>query len=128
MNLFKEALVQKLRFKTIRGNISTEELYDIPLTSKNGFSLNDIAKDIYLELKQEVEIDFVGGTTPENSEGNLKLEILKEIIKDKKEAIERKEQEASSKTHNQFIDALIAEKKNESLKSMSIEELIALRK
>jgi len=128
MNLFKEALVQKLRFKTIRGNISTEELWDIPLTSKNGFSLNDIAKDIYLELKQEVEIDFVGGTTSENSEGNLKLEILKEIIKDKKEAIERKEQEASSKTHNQFIDALIAEKKNESLKSMSIEELIALRK
>ena len=50
MNLFKEALVQKLRFKTIRGNISTEELWDIPLTSKNGFSLNDIAKDIYLEL------------------------------------------------------------------------------
>ena len=128
MNLFKEALMQKLRFKTIRGNISTEELWDIPLTSKNGFSLNDIAKDIYLELKQEVEIDFVGGTTSENSEGNLKLEILKEIIKDKKEAIERKEQEASSKTHNQFIDALIAEKKNESLKSMSIEELIALRK
>lgn len=128
MNLFKEALAQKLRFKTIRGNISTEELWDIPLTSKNGFSLNDIAKDIYLELKQEVEIDFVGGTTSENSEGNLKLEILKEIIKDKKEAIERKEQEASSKTHNQFIDALIAEKKNESLKSMSIEELIALRK
>lgn len=128
MNLFKEALVQKLRFKTIRGNISTEELWDIPLISKNGFSLNDIAKDIYLELKQEVEIDFVGGTTSENSEGNLKLEILKEIIKDKKEAIERKEQEASAKTHNQFIDALIAEKKNESLKSMSIEELIALRK
>ena len=128
MNLFKEALAQKLRFKTIRGNILTEELWDIPLTSKNGFSLNDIAKDIYLELKQEVEIDFVGGTTSKNSEGNLKLEILKEIIKDKKEAIERKEQEASSKTHNQFIDALIAEKKNESLKSMSIEELIALRK
>lgn len=128
MNLFKEALVQKLRFKTIRGNISTEELWDIPLTSKNGFSLNDIAKDIYLELKQEVEIDFVGGTTSENSEGNLKLEILKEIIKDKKEIIERKEQEASSKTHNQFIDNLIAEKQNESMKAMSIEELKALKK
>ena len=128
MNLFKEALVQKLRFKTIRGNISTEELWDIPLTSKNGFSLNDIAKDIYLELKQEVEIDFVGGTTSENSEGNLKLEILKEIIKDKKELIERQEQEASSKTHNQFIDSLIAEKQNESMKAMSIEELKALKK
>lgn len=128
MNLFKEALAQKLRFKTIRGNISTEELWDIPLTSKNGFSLNDIAKDIYLELKQEVEIDFVGGTTSENSEGNLKLEILKEIIKDKKEAIERNEQEASSKTHNQFIDSLIAEKQNESMKAMSIEELKALKK
>ena len=128
MNLFKEALAQKLRFKTIRGNISTEELWDIPLTSKNGFSLNDIAKDIYLELKQEVEIDFVGGTTSENSEGNLKLEIVKEIIKDKKEIIERKEQEASSKTHNQFIDSLIAEKQNESMKAMSIEELKALKK
>ena len=128
MNLFKEALAQKLRFKTIRGNISTEELWDIPLTSKNGFSLNDIAKDIYLELKQEVEIDFVGGTTSENSEGNLKLEILKEIIKDKKELIERQEQEASSKAHNQFIDSLIAEKQNENMKAMSIEELKALKK
>ena len=128
MNLFKEALAQKLRFKTIRGNISIEELWDIPLTSKNGFSLNDIAKDIYLELKQEVEIDFVGGATSENSEGNLKLEIVKEIIKDKKEAIERNEQEASSKTHNQFIDSLIAEKQNESMKAMSIEELKALKK
>lgn len=128
MNMFKEASKLKLRFNTVRGLVSIEDLWEMPLISKNNFNLNEVAKSIYLELKQDIEIDFVGAISTENKLESLKLDIVKEIIKDKKEELQAKEQSMINKAHNENIDKLIADKKAEKMRDMTIEELEALRK
>ena len=127
MSIFKEAAKLKLRFKA-KGNMSVEDLFDLPLTSKDGVSLNDIAKEIYKNIKEDSGVDFVGEVVETDRIEELKLQIVKEIIKDKKDDIKRKEESEVKKSHNENIDKLIAAKEAEALSNLSIEDLKALRK
>ena len=127
MSIFKEAAKLKLRFKA-KGNMSVEDLFDLPLTSKDGVSLNDIAKEIYKNIKEDSGVDFVGEVIETDRIEELKLQIVKEIIKDKKDDINRKEESEVKKSHNENIDKLIAAKEAEALSNLSIEDLKALRK
>ena len=127
MSIFKEATKLKLRFKA-KGNMSVEDLFDLPLTSKDGVSLNDIAKEIYKNIKEDSGVDFVGEVVETDRIEELKLQIVKEIIKDKKDDIKRKEESEVKKSHNANIDKLIAAKEAEALSNLSIEDLKALRK
>lgn len=126
--MFKKAIKEKLRFKTVKGMIGVEDLFDLPLKSADKFNLNEIAKTIYSELKSESEIDFVGTSSTEDTTNNLKLEIVKEIIKDKKEEIESKEIDLANKTHNEKIDELIRKKKEAELENLDIETLMKMKK
>ena len=127
MSIFKEAAKLKLRFKA-KGNMSVEDLFDLTLTSKDGVSLNDIAKEIYKNIKEDSGVDFVGEVIETDRIEELKLQIVKEIIKDKKDDIKRKEESEVKKSHNANIDKLIAAKEAEALSNLSIEDLKALRK
>ena len=127
MSIFKEAAKLKLRFKA-KGNMSVEDLFDLPLTSKDGVSLNDIAKEIYKNIKEDSGVDFVGEVIETDRIEELKLQIVKEIIKDKKDDINTKEESEVKKSHNENIDKLIAAKEAEALSNLSIEDLKALRK
>ena len=127
MSIFKEAAKLKLRFKA-KGNMSVEDLFDLPLTSKDGVSLNDIAKEIYKNIKEDSGVDFVGEVIETDRIEELKLQIVKEIIKDKKDDINSKDESEVKKSHNANIDKLIAAKEAEALSNLSIEDLKALRK
>ena len=127
MSIFKEAAKLKLRFKA-KGNMSVEDLFDLPLTSKDGVSLNDIAKEIYKNIKEDSGVDFVGEVIETDRIEELKLQIVKEIIKDKKDDIKGQEESEVKKSHNENIDKLIAAKEAEALSNLSIEDLKALRK
>lgn len=126
--MFKKAVKEKLRFKTVKGMIGVEDLFDLPLKSADKFNLNEIAKTIYSELKSESEVDFVGTSSTEDTTNNLKLEIVKEIIKDKKEEVESKEISLANKTHNEKIDELIRKKKEAELENLDIETLMKMKK
>lgn len=128
MSIYKKGLEQKLRFKTVRGFVSIEDLFDIPLKSNDKFNLNDIAKEIYRIVQNEVDVDFVDEGKSVDLIEELKLDIIKDIIKDKKEKIQKVEDEAIRKSFNENIDKLIAEKEKEELKNLSTEELRALRR
>lgn len=126
--MFKKAVKEKLRFKTVKGMIGVEDLFDLPLKSADKFNLNEIAKTIYSELKSESEVDFVGTSSTEDTTNNLKLEVVKEIIKDKKEEVESKEISLANKTHNEKIDELIRKKKEAELENLDIETLMKMKK
>ena len=79
--LFENATREKVRFETSRGVISVEDVWDLPLQSKNGFDLDSIAKDVNRQLKASGEESFVKPTTAGDSVLELKLEIIKHIIK-----------------------------------------------
>lgn len=125
-NLFLEATRKKYRFQSERGELNVEQLWEIPLTSRNGFNLNAIAILVNNELKSLTEESFVETKSdPNRSILQGKLDVLKAII-----AIRQAESKAAA---DKFAaDALkkrlkdaIAAKEEEELLSGSVEDLRA---
>ena len=58
MNIFEMATRKKIRFNSPQGDLSTEDLWDLPLSSKvNGkANLDDIAKDLHRLLFGELPL------------------------------------------------------------------------
>lgn len=89
-NLFQLASRQKFRFQSIKGELTTEQLWDLPLTARGGFDLDSVAKQVNAELKAAGEESFVQkNSNPAKSKLEAKLEIIKYIISTKLEDAER---------------------------------------
>lgn len=122
MNLFEIATRKSYRFLSERGNLTTEDLWELPLTSNNYFDLDRIAKDINALLKRTEEESFVKRNVT-NQDLINKLEIVKHIIKvklDEEEAM--KIQMVNNQRKQLLVDAL-HNKKLEAINGMSEEEL-----
>lgn len=79
--MFEKASRLKIRFQSPKGELSVEDLWDLPLTSQTGkANLDDIAKDIHTLLKSSGEVSFVEKTAPQNETAQLGFEIVKHII------------------------------------------------
>ena len=110
MPLFENAVRNKFRFNSTKGSLTVEDLWDLPLTSTKGSSLDSIAKLINKDLKSEEEESFVNPSS--NSKAKLlqnKLDIVKRVIQVKQE-----ENEASRK---------LVEKRNQREKLLQIREM-----
>ena len=125
-NKFKEASRLKLRFSTPIGLLSTEDLWDLPLESKTKVNLDSIAILLNREIKDTKEESFISKSKV-NPVTELKLEIVKAIIEIKlKETSDKLQAKIKAEQRNK-IDAIISKKEDESLESLSLEELKALR-
>ena len=123
--MYKEASRLKLRFVTSRGVLSAEQLWDLPQTQLAA-SIKAVKK--VLKKNDDDELSFLEDSKVVDTENQLRFDILKDVYLTKKKDMEDKRNEAEAKAHNQKIMSLIAEKKDESLKSMSVEELEKLLK
>lgn len=129
--MFEQASRMKIRFETSRGLLSTEDLWDLPLVSPTGKSVNldSIAIALHRETRDTAEtISFV---TPSVENGraaelSLKFEIVKHIIAvrvaERDEAAARTER----KEKKQRLLELIAKKQDMELEGKSVDELRAL--
>ena len=129
MGIFETAVFDRYRYNSPKGNLTTEDLCDLPLTSKNGICLDSIAKSLNKRIKETEEDSFVhpkNNTTSKELE--TKLEIVKHIIKVRLDAAEAKVNAREAKIQRENIMNLIAGKKNEELQNKSIEELEAMLK
>lgn len=125
-DLYKKAALKKLRFDTSRGQITVEDLFSLPLTSTTGrINLNDIAKGLHKQVKDAVEVDFVGESTQADSDAALGLEIVKDVIAHRKAEAAAAQQRVERESVKQQIMAVIEHKKAEAFSSQSIEELQA---
>ena len=123
MDIFEKASRGKIRFSTSVGQISTEDLWELPLTSESKVSLNGIAKGISKELRESDEDNFVGDKTPATATLELKLEIVKHVIEVKIEEANAKKSAASKKERKESIMSIIALKQQEEMMGKSVEEL-----
>lgn len=124
MNLFEIATRKKYRFASLKGELSTEQLWDLPLTSKSGFDLDSIAKSINKELKAQAEESFVEtSTNPRRGELEAKLEILKHIIGVKQAEIAAANKRAANAQERQKLESLLARKNDQELEGLSKEEI-----
>lgn len=118
--MFKQASQLKLRFQTNVGLLSVEQLWDLSQTQlANGIK----AVKKVLKKNDDDELSFLEDAKTVDVENQLRFDILKDVYLSKKKAAEELRDAAAIKTHNQKILTLIAEKKDDSLKGMSIEDL-----
>lgn len=122
--MFDQATRLKLRFNTPQGLISTEDLWDLPLTSTtNRANLDTIAVGLYAELNSNRNISFVNNASAGDTSLQLKFDIVKHVI-DVRQAENAATAEARvRKGKKQQLLALIDQKENEQLAGKSLDDL-----
>lgn len=126
MNIFETASRTALRFATNRGQISTEDLWSIPLQSKSGYDLDNIAKEHNAALKGVTDESFVvTADHPQKAEYALKLEIIKHVIAVKLAERQASANAAAKAAERQKLLAVLEKHQTTALESMSIEQVQA---
>jgi len=124
--MFEKATRLKLRFETVKGLITVEDLWDLPLSSRDEFNLDSVAKKLFKKVKDsEEEPSFVTPVTVnrEREMLTLQFELVKHVISVKLKEREDREAVALKKERKEHILRLIKEKKDAEFSSKSIEEL-----
>lgn len=116
--MYKEASKMKLRFSTVKGNLSVEDLWDLNLTA-----LDKMAVAIDEQISKNPKKSFISETTPEDKVSKLKLDILKDIISTKLEEKAKKDSEKQKISERNKLLEILAKKEEASLENLSIEEL-----
>ena len=116
MELFATATRNKVRFASVKGLLSTEDLWTLTLEQ-----LDVIAKDLNKELK-ETEVSFISSTKT-NEILQLKFDVVKFIIDVKLAEKEEKKLKAEKLAKKNQLLELINNKENEKLQSLSLDEL-----
>jgi hypothetical protein len=122
--MFDKAFRQKLRFESSMGQLSVEDLWDLPLTAHSGkANLDDIAKELHHQLKNGDDISFVIQSKKSDETIQLKFDIVKHIIDVRLAEQSAAETLRSNKEKKQQLLAIIAQKENEGLMNTSLDEL-----
>lgn len=116
--MYKEASKMKLRFATVKGNLSVEDLWDLNLVT-----LDKMAVAIDEEISKNPKKSFISEITPEDKVSKLKLDILKDIITTKLEDKAKKDSEKQRLSERKKLLEILAKKEAENLENLSIEEL-----
>jgi hypothetical protein len=119
-NVFEVAVSEKFRFP-FKGFISVEDLFDL-----NVKDLDSVFKSLNSQLKQAQEESLLDVKSKQDQELDMKIEIVKYIVKMKLEQQELRNQVKEKKEQKQKILEILAEKQNDSLKNKTPEELQAM--
>jgi hypothetical protein len=126
MNLFEYATRNALRFSSIKGLITTEQLWDLPLQSKTNFDLDNVAKSANAELKALTDDSFVAtAEKPGKEQATVKLEIVKHVIAVRLAENEVARTAAARKAEREKLLGILGDKQDEALKNLTAEEIQA---
>lgn len=118
-DMFERAVKAKLRFSSTQGELSTEDLFDLSLTS-----LDAIAKKVNKNLQAAGEESFLPSTTTKASTNdNLRLDILKYVIDVKVQEQDDRKNRANRKAQLEQLKELANAKANEQLSQKSLEDI-----
>ena len=128
MNQVLSALKQNVRYSTSKGMLTTEQLFDISMADLS--AAIKASHKLLGESSLGDELSFLGNTTVSvaNKTEQLRFEIMKEVYQMRKAELEAVREAKEIKAHNEKIDALIAQKQDQKLTEMSVEDLMKLRK
>lgn len=123
MDNFKEASRQALRFVTSKGNLTTEQLWDLKLPE-----LDVLAVSLEIQAENSGKKSFLKATTAKDKIAKLKFNIVLDILTTKAEEQAEASKKKEDKAHNEKIYALIAEQDEKDLKGKTKEELLTMLK
>ncbi len=121
--MYKSASKLGLRFQTNKGMLSTEQLWTLTVNE-----LDTLVVILEEQLTNAGKKSFLAKKTAEDKVAKLKFDIALDILNTKVEEAEEASSAKEVRLHNRKIDELIAEKEEESLKGLSVEDLKKLRK
>lgn len=124
MDIYKFAAKNRLRFPSSVGELTVEQLFQLPLKSHMGRDLDSVARAVNADLKSVTEESFVEeNPDPRKESLSIALEIVKDIIKTKldESAAERGKRDRMEK-RKKILDA-IAAKDDAALSSATREDL-----
>ena len=121
--IFQRGLKQNVRFDTVKGKITTEDLYGMPLTHLSSYDLDTVAKSINKELQTSEEESFVRPNTAKNTTLTLKLEIVKFIIADKLADIETRKTASERKARKEYLLSIKSDKIDDKTRKMSMKDI-----
>ena len=127
-NIFEKASRAKLRFPTPRGNLSVEQLWDLPL-DKGEVNLYNLAQELLTQVddKPAEKLSFFSKAVTVDETAELRFEVIKHIVTARVAEAEVNQNEAIKRSQKEELDALIAAKKAEAKQNLSLEELEAMR-
>lgn len=123
--MYKQAAQLGLRFTTSVGSLSTEQLFQLNQTQLANAVRNQ--KKV-LKKTDDDELSFLDTSSKVDVMEQLRFDILKDVYLTKKEEAKAISDARETKEHNAKIDALIANKQEQNLANLSIDELEKLRK
>lgn len=125
-NLFEIASRRKYRFPSIVGELTTEQLWELPLTAGRGATLDSVAKAVNSDLKSISDESFVV-TTPNPRKGELEnmLEIVKHVIAVKIEDRRRADAAADRADKRRKLIEALANKQDDAIRNLSEDEIKA---
>ena len=115
--MFEKASRKKLRFESVRGVLSTEQLWEIPLEE-----VDTMAMVIVETLDAKSSGSFLK-KTQNVGDDTLRMEILVHVIKTRVAEIEAKEASLANKTELDKLNKLIDEKEGDALRETSLSML-----
>ena len=118
--MFEAATRNKLRFPSGRGPLTVEQLWDVPLRSKDNFDLNAIAKAINAELKTTAEESFVDSNkSPAQGKLELAFDIVKHVITKKVAEEKAAMTRAANQAEKARLLEILAKKQDDKLEGLT---------
>lgn len=121
--MFEKASRLKIRFVTTKGDLSVEDLWDLPLTSERGVSLDGIARALNKKLKSTDDVSFVVNVAKVDELAQLQFDIAKHIIDVRVAEAKALSDKRAKKEKKDALLALIAEKEDDAMKGLPLEDL-----
>lgn len=127
MSIFEKASRLKLRFPSTRGELTSEQLWDLSLTAKTGSSLNSIAVELHNALRSSTQISFVDNSVQSEADklNQLRFDIVKHVIDTRVSENKAKSDRQRLDEQRATIREAIAAKQKEALVAGSVEDLQA---
>jgi len=123
-NIFEIASRLKLRFNSSVGLLSTEDLWDLQLTSNSSRpNLDSIAKSLRREIKSNEEESFVVRKSTKDVVLETKFEIVIHVISIKLDEVNQCERKSENKVRRDKIRSILAEKQDNVLSGKSVKQL-----
>lgn len=119
IDIFEYAAKHKLRFN-YKGSISTEDLYDLSLEA-----LDSIYRELKKTLRESTSDSLLDEPTKVSCDLSVKIALIKHVVESKKRDAEARVIKNMNAEYKKRISNLIAQKEDEALNNLSIDELRA---
>ena len=124
VSMYEYAARHKLRFLSTKGELTVEQLWDVPLRSKDDFNLDSIAKTANSALKRLSEESFVQPVrTQAHEKAEFALALVKHVIEVKLDEEKAAKMRAENRVEREKLLKILAEKQEGKLSELTEREL-----